>query len=46
MGVNIIEGMQTYIQSNVELEANPVVVVVRRGGEAVLAECSIVSESG
>jgi hypothetical protein len=35
MGVNITEGRQTYIQSNVEQEAKPVVVVVWRGGEAI-----------
>jgi hypothetical protein len=36
MRVNVIEGMQTYIQLNVERERNPVVVVVvavwREGG--------------
>jgi hypothetical protein len=35
MRVKIIEGMQTYIQSNAEGETNPVVVVVWRDGEAI-----------
>jgi hypothetical protein len=35
MRVNIIEQIQTYIQSDVELEANPVIVVVWRRGEAI-----------
>jgi hypothetical protein len=35
MGVNITEPRQTYIQSNAEAEAKPVVAVVWRGGEAI-----------
>jgi hypothetical protein len=35
MRENIIEGVQTYIQSNVEPKRNPVVVVVWREGEAI-----------
>jgi hypothetical protein len=38
MRVNVIEGMQTYIQLNVELERNPVVVAVWREGEAIRQE--------
>jgi hypothetical protein len=34
-GVNITEPRQTYIQSNVEPQTNPVVVVVWRVGEAI-----------
>jgi hypothetical protein len=35
MRVYIIEQIQTYIQSNVEREMNPVIVVVWRRGEAI-----------
>jgi hypothetical protein len=35
MRVKIIEGKQTYIQSTVERDTNPVVVVVLRDGEAI-----------
>jgi hypothetical protein len=35
MRVNLIESMQTRIQSNVEPERNPVVVVVWSEGEAI-----------
>jgi hypothetical protein len=35
MGVNVIEPRQTYIQSNAEPDAKPVVVVVSGGGEAI-----------
>jgi hypothetical protein len=34
MGINITEPRHTYIQSNAEPEAKPVVVVVWRGAEA------------
>jgi hypothetical protein len=35
MRANIIEWMQTYIQSNAEDERNPVVVMVWTEGEAI-----------
>jgi hypothetical protein len=35
MRANIIEGMQTYIQSNVERENKRLVLVAWRGGEAI-----------
>jgi hypothetical protein len=48
MRVKIIEGMQTCIESNVEPETNPVVVVIWREGEGrrQKAEGSIVSKNG
>jgi hypothetical protein len=48
MKVKVIEGMKTCTQPNVERERNPVVVAVRREGEATRqkAETSIESENG